>query len=109
MGSLILIVFRSLLLCFLSIGIGALVASITTLLVFGELYLITLVMNMSIIGLSIDSSLYYLTERMVYGHEADPWQSLRKTQATLLLLVLITTVSVYIIMMFMSFPEILLT
>ncbi|WGL95373.1 MMPL family transporter [Arsenophonus nasoniae] len=108
MGSLILVVFRSfrsLLLCFLSIGIGALVASITTLFVFGELYLITLVMNISIIGLSVDYSLYYLTERMVYGHQADPWQSLRKIQATLLL-VLITTVTAYIIMMFTPFPEI---
>lgn len=108
MGSLILIVFRSLLallLCFLSIGIGALVATVTTLYVFGELYLITLVMNISIIGLSVDYSLYYLTERMVYGHEANPWQSLRKIQATLLL-VLITTVTAYIIMMFTPFPEI---
>lgn len=42
---------------------------------------------------------------MVYGHEANPWQSLRKIQATLLL-VLITTVTAYIIMMFTPFPEI---
>lgn len=88
MSSLILIVFRSmclLLFCFLSIGIGALVGSIATLLAFGELYLMTLVMNISIIGLSVGYSLYYLTERMVYGHELDPWQSLKKIQATLLL------------------------
>lgn len=108
MGSLILIVFRSLqslLLCFLSVGIGALVASITTLFVFGELYLITLVMNISIIGLSVNYPLYYLTERMFYGHKTDPWQSLKKIQATLLL-VLITTITAYIIMMFTPFPEI---
>ncbi|MDR5618280.1 hypothetical protein [Arsenophonus sp.] len=108
MGSLILIVFRSLqslLLCFLSVGIGALVASITTLFVFGELYLITLVMNISIIGLSVNYPLYYLTERMLYGHKTDPWQSLKKIQATLLL-VLITTITAYIIMMFTPFPEI---
>lgn len=35
-----------------------------TLLIFGELHLMTLVMSMSIIGISADYTLYYLTERM---------------------------------------------
>ncbi len=60
---LILVVFRSvrpILLCLLSIAIGALAGTVVTLLVFGELHLMTLVMSMSIIGISADYTLYYL-------------------------------------------------
>jgi predicted exporter len=48
-----------------------------TLLLFGELHLMTLVMSMSIIGISADYTLYYLTERMVHGaeHLAKPGES----------------------------------
>ena len=38
--------------------------AVATLLLFGELHLMTLVMSMSIIGISADYTLYYLTERM---------------------------------------------
>jgi predicted exporter len=50
---LIMAVFRSLrplLLCLISIAIGALAGTVVTLLLFGELHLMTLVMSMSIIG-----------------------------------------------------------
>lgn len=69
---LILAVFRSLnplLLCLISIATGALAGTVVTLLLFGELHLMTLVMSMSIIGISADYTLYYLTERMVHGAE----------------------------------------
>lgn len=105
---LIVAVFRSLrplLLCVISISIGALAGSVVTLLLFGELHLMTLVMSMSIIGISADYTLYYLTERMVHGADATPWQSLGKVRNALLL-ALLTTVAAYLIMMLAPFPGI---
>lgn len=105
---LIVVTFRSLrplLLCLISIAIGALAGTVATLLVFGELHLMTLVMSMSIIGISADYTLYYLTERMVHGAEATPWQSLDKVRNALLL-ALLTTVAAYLIMMLAPFPGI---
>ncbi|HBS5678169.1 TPA: MMPL family transporter [Klebsiella aerogenes] len=105
---LIVAVFRSLrplLLCLLSIAIGALAGTVVTLLLFGELHLMTLVMSMSIIGISADYTLYYLTERMVHGAELTPWQSLVKVRHALLL-ALLTTVAAYLIMMLAPFPAI---
>ncbi len=105
---LIVAVFRSLrplLLSVLSIAIGALAGTVVTLLLFGELHLMTLVMSMSIIGISADYTLYYLTERMVHGAEYSPWQSLAKVRNALLL-ALLTTVAAYLIMMLAPFPGI---
>ncbi|VEB90741.1 Predicted exporter [Citrobacter koseri] len=105
---LIVAVFRSLrplLLCLISIGVGALAGTVVTLLIFGELHLMTLVMSMSIIGISADYTLYYLTERMVHGNDASPWQSLAKVRNALLL-ALLTTVAAYLIMMLAPFPGI---
>jgi Predicted exporter len=105
---LIIAVFRSLrplLLSVLSIAIGALAGTTVTLLLFGELHVMTLVMSMSIIGISADYTLYYLTERMVHGGEHSPWQSLTKVRNTLLL-ALLTTVAAYLIMMLAPFPGI---
>jgi len=105
---LIVAVFRSLrplLLCLLSIAVGALAGTVVTLLIFGELHLMTLVMSMSIIGISADYTLYYLTERMVHGAESSPWQSLEKVRNALLL-ALATTVLAYLIMMLAPFPGI---
>ena len=105
---LIVAVFRSLrplLLSVLSIAIGALAGTVVTLLLFGELHLMTLVMSMSIIGISADYTLYYLTERMVHGAEHTPWQSLAKVRNALLL-ALLTTVAAYLIMMLAPFPGI---
>ncbi|WP_128178395.1 MMPL family transporter [[Pantoea] beijingensis] len=105
---LIVAVFRSLrplLLCLISIAIGALAGCVVTLLLFGELHLMTLVMSMSIIGISADYTLYYLTERMVHGAQASPWQSLVKVRRALLL-ALLTTVVAYAIMMLAPFPGI---
>uniref|UniRef100_A0A8H9YWR1 MMPL family transporter n=1 Tax=Pseudomonas tritici TaxID=2745518 RepID=A0A8H9YWR1_9PSED len=105
---LIVLVFRSLrplLLCLISIGIGALAGTVATLMIFGELHLMTLVMSMSIIGISADYTLYYLTERMVHGAQDSPWQSLTKVRNALLL-ALLTTVAAYLIMMLAPFPGI---
>lgn len=110
LGVLLLIVatFRSLrplLLCTISIAVGALAGTVATLLLSGELHLMTLVMSMSIIGISADYTLYYLTERMVHGRESSPWQSLNKVRHALLL-ALLTTVVAYLIMMLAPFPGI---
>lgn len=105
---LIVAVFRSLrplILSLISIGIGALAGTVATLLLFGELHLMTLVMSMSIIGISADYTLYYLTERMVHGSEVTPWQSLAKVRNALLL-ALLTVVVAYLIMMLAPFPGI---
>ncbi|WP_159864356.1 MULTISPECIES: MMPL family transporter [unclassified Raoultella] len=105
---LIVAVFRSLrplILSLISIGIGALAGTVATLLLFGELHLMTLVMSMSIIGISADYTLYYLTERMVHGGEVTPWQSLAKVRNALLL-ALLTVVVAYLIMMLAPFPGI---
>lgn len=105
---LILVVFRSprpLLLSLLSIAIGALAGTVVTLLLFGELHLMTLVMSMSIIGISADYTLYYLTERMVHGETTSPWQSLEKVRGALLL-ALLTTVAAWLIMLLAPFPGI---
>ena len=105
---LIVAVFRSLrplLLCLIAIGVGALAGTVATLLLFGELHIMTLVMSMSIIGISADYTLYYLTERMVHGAQVTPWQSLAKVRNALLL-ALLTTVAAYLILMLAPFPAI---
>jgi predicted exporter len=105
---LITLVFRSLrplFLCLLSVSIGALAGTVATLLLFGELHLMTLVMSMSIIGISADYTLYYLTERMVHGEASTPWQSLVKVRRALLL-ALFTTVAAYLLMVLAPFPGI---
>ncbi|PHM43700.1 MMPL family transporter [Xenorhabdus szentirmaii] len=99
-------VFRSskpLLLCVLSISTGALAGTVATLSLFGELHFMTLVMSISIIGISADYAIYYLTERMVHGQEVTPWQSMQKVLPALLM-ALATTVIAYLIMMFAPFP-----
>lgn len=97
--------FRPLLLCALSVGVGALAGIVVTLLLFGELHLMTLVMSLSIVGISADYTLYYLTERMVHGMEATPAQSLQKVIRALLL-ALGTTAIAWLIMVFAPFPGI---
>ncbi|WP_041691963.1 MMPL family transporter [Erwinia billingiae] len=96
---------RPLILCALSVGIGALAGITVTLLVFGELHLMTLVMSLSIVGISADYTLYYLTERMVHGADATPAESLNKVIRALLL-ALGTTAIAWLIMVFAPFPGI---
>ena len=105
---LILWIFRSLRPLFitvLSISIGALAGGVVVLAIWHEVHLMTIVMSMSIIGISADYSLYYLCERRVFGRESSPWQSLDKVGRTLLLAVT-TTVIAYGIMLLAPFPGI---
>lgn len=103
---LVLLVFRSLrplLLSIASVATGAIAGTVMTLLFFGELHLMTLVMSLSIVGISADYALYYLTERMVHGEHVTPWQSLRKVRGTLLL-ALATTAIAWLLMLLAPFP-----
>ena len=103
---LVWLVFRSLrplLLCALSVGIGAMTGTVLTLLLFGELHLMTLVMSLSIVGISADYTLYYLTERMVHGAEASPTDSMRKVRPAMLL-ALGTTAIAWLVMLLAPFP-----
>lgn len=105
---LIIWVFRSLrplVLCLLSIMIGALAGVVTVLSWWHEIHIMTLVMSMSIIGISADYTLYYLCERRVFGDTSTPWQSLSKVGKTLLL-ALATTVIAYATMLLAPFPGI---
>nr|WP_246236215.1 MMPL family transporter [Acerihabitans arboris] len=100
------LVFRSplpLLCCALSVAVGALAGTVACLLVFGELHLMTLVMSISIVGISADYTLYYLTERLVHGGQNTPMASLRKVLPALLA-ALATTVAAYLIMLLAPFP-----
>jgi len=103
---LVLLVFRSLrplLLSLASVAVGAMAGTVATLLCFGELHLMTLVMSLSIVGISADYTLYYLTERMVHGAHASPWESLHKVRGTLLL-ALGTTAIAWLLMLLAPFP-----
>ena len=103
---LILIMFKSLLplaLCLLSITIGALAGAVATLLVFGEVHVMTLVLSASIIGISADYTLYYLTDRMAHGGQTSPLESLAKLFPALSM-ALLTTVIAYLILLIAPFP-----
>lgn len=100
------LVFRSplpLLCCALSVTVGALAGTVACLLLFGELHLMTLMMSISIVGISADYTLYYLAERLVHGRQNTPMASLRKVLPALLA-ALATTVAAYLIMMLAPFP-----
>lgn len=72
---LVLFVYRSLLpvsLALLSIGSGVITAFSVSLLIFGQIHLFSLVIGASLIGVSIDYSFHFLTERMAMG---DKWNA----------------------------------
>ncbi|CNK51355.1 MMPL family transporter [Yersinia aldovae] len=103
---LIFFMFKSLLplvLCLLSITIGALAGAVATLLAFGEVHVMTLVLSASIIGISADYTLYYLTDRMAHGRQTTPLESLVKLFPALSL-ALLTTVIAYLILLIAPFP-----
>lgn len=54
-------------LCFFLIIIGVLVGVVVILFIFGEVYVMILVLSVSIIGILVDYIFYYLIDCMVYG------------------------------------------
>lgn len=103
---LILLVFRSvlpLLLSLLSITIGALTGTVFTLAAFGEIHIMTLVLSTSIVGISADYTLYFLTERRIHGGETSALDSLKKLFPALSM-ALLTTVVAYLMLLIAPFP-----
>ena len=85
---LLLGIFRSpgpLLLAFLSTGIGVIAATTVSVLVFGQIYLLTLVFGAALLGEAVDYSIQYLSARANAGAAWEPRQGLRQVRPALLL------------------------
>ena len=85
---LLLGVFRSpgpLLLAFLSTGIGIVAATTVSVLVFGQIYLLTLVFGAALLGEAVDYSIQYLSARANAGATWEPRRGLRQVRPALLL------------------------
>lgn len=104
--SLLLCVFRSfkpLWLTLLSISAGILGGFVMVLVVFGQIHVITLVMSTSVVGISIDYALHYLTERMVQGQHESPLASLKNIFPALFI-ALLSSVLAYLLLYITPFP-----
>jgi predicted exporter len=85
---LMLMAFRSLgplLFAFLSTAVGVIAATTVTLLVFGKIYLLTLVFGAALLGEAVDYSIQYLTARANSGKNWEPRAGLRQVRMALLL------------------------
>ena len=85
---LMLMAFRSLgplLFAFLSTAVGVIAATTVTLLVFGKIYLLTLVFGAALLGEAVDYSIQYLTARANAGAKWEPRAGLRQVRMALLL------------------------
>ncbi|MBB6187027.1 MMPL family transporter [Rhodanobacter sp. MP7CTX1] len=85
---LLLGVFRSpgpLLLAFLSTAVGVVAATTVTLLVFGQIYLLTLVFGAALLGEAVDYSIQYLSARANAGERWQAANGLRQVRPALLL------------------------
>lgn len=91
-------VFRSLLpllLVLLSCAGGAICALFIVLLIFPEVHLMTLVLAVSIVGISVDYSLYYLTARLTDAAGESPEDTMARLQKPLTL-ALVSTLCAYL-------------
>lgn len=103
---LMLLSFRSpgpLLFAFLSTAVGVIVATTVTLLVFGQIYLLTLVFGAALLGEAVDYSIQYLTARANAGQAWEPRAGLRQVRGALLL-ALATSVLGYALLGLVPFP-----
>ena len=85
--ALIWAVFRSLrpvIMVLISCASGALVAVSATIAIFGGIHLITLTLAVSIVGVSVDYSLYYLTARLTAPKEHSPLTTLQAVQPAII-------------------------
>lgn len=74
-----------------------------TLLVFGRLHLVIMVLGLSVIGICTDYTVYFLTRRLQCGERESPFESVRFLRSELLM-ALATTVAAYLIVMSSPFP-----
>lgn len=103
---LLLGVFRSpgpLLLAFLSTAVGVVAATTVTLVVFGQIYLLTLVFGAALLGEAVDYSIQYLSARANAGGAWNAGKGLRQVRAALLL-ALATSLLGYALLGLVPFP-----
>lgn len=103
---LLFLVFRSvrpLALGLLSVGFGISSALAVSLLVFGQIHLITLVFGASLIGEAIDYAIQYFAAHMGAGQQWEPMQGLRRIRAGLTV-ALITSLMGYAALALAPFP-----
>lgn len=96
---------RPVLLILAALGCGAVWGFAALSLIFDEIYLMTLVIAVSIIGMAVDDSLYYLLERQRHGRLRTPQESLEITHRAMMWS-LITTVLAYLMMAGTPFPAV---
>ncbi len=94
---------RPVALCLLSVSVGALCGTAATLWCFGSLHAVTLVMCLSLIGISADYTTYYLVRRRWAGNVETPWTSLAALRPSLWH-ALLTTCVAYGLMLAAPFP-----
>jgi predicted exporter len=85
---LLLGVFRSpgpLLLAFLSTAVGVIAATTVSVLIFGQIYLLTLVFGAALLGEAVDYSIQYLSARANAGAAWEPRKGVRQVRPALLL------------------------
>lgn len=105
-GLLLLWVFRSpgpLLLAFLSTAIGVVTALTLTLLIFGQIHLLTLVFGAALLGEAVDYSIQYLSARANAGTSWDATRGSHQVRPALLL-ALGTSLLGYALLGLMPFP-----
>ncbi|GAB3792557.1 MMPL family transporter [Dyella agri] len=103
---LLLGVFRSpgpLLLAFLSTAVGVVAATTVSLLVFGQIYLLTLVFGAALLGEAVDYSIQYLSARANAGAHWQAGAGLRQVRPALLL-ALATSLLGYLLLGLVPFP-----
>lgn len=94
--ALIMAIFRSPLpvaLVLISSATGALTALAATIIIFGGIHLITLTLAVSIVGVSVDYSLYYLTARLAAPPSKSPLDTLQQVQPAILWALVATLIS----------------
>lgn len=102
----VLFIYRStlpLFLALLSISTGLVVATVTTIVVFGKIHLFSMVFGASLIGVSIDYAFHYLTDRLAAGQSWNAQSGLKQI-FTAILLGLITSLIGYLGMLIAPFP-----
>lgn len=98
--------FRSalpLFLCLASIGAGAVVGAAATLLAFGKIHMVTLVMSLSLIGVSADYTTHFFTARLDASEGEDAPRTLLRLRPSLVQ-ALATTCAAYAALLFAPFP-----
>ena len=98
--------FRSalpLFLCLASIGAGAVVGTAATLMVFGGIHMVTLVMSLSLIGISADYATHFFTARLAAPKGESASQTLFRLRPSLVQ-ALATTCAAYAAMLLAPFP-----